>query len=90
MEKVCCKECKTEVSENDFCNKEYYQEEHPEITVGPYCNKCLAEIRFCDCCQKPYLKEKDINHFGIWVCNDCIKDAVKYQKEKNSETIFVR
>ena len=53
MPTVNCLMCSQSITDEDF-QYPLYQEEYPEILIGPYCESCMAKIKICSGCQHPF------------------------------------
>lgn len=49
---VDCLRCASPIIDPDF-RVILYQEDYPEIEIGPYCETCYGYIKICSGCQKP-------------------------------------
>ena len=69
-----CVNCHENITDPDF-RVVLYQEEYPEIEIGPYCEQCLARVKICSGCQKPAMIDT-VTHVGsgIHYCSECMKD----------------
>lgn len=72
--KVLCVLCNSPIKE-DYLKKQYYQEEYPQIRIGPLCSSCFSETRICSACQQPHIADETIKYYkkGYWFCKSCAK-----------------
>ena len=72
---VHCLVCSSVITD-EYLKYQYYQEEYPDILIGPYCPTCFQNIRVCSGCQKPFTKGHGIKYYkkGLWYCDDCAAD----------------
>lgn len=70
-----CKFCGVEVTDETLKHV-YYDEEHPDIDIGPYCISCLPKVRVCSGCHYPFEEGVDIKYFGdcLHYCDTCAED----------------
>ena len=84
MSTVHCAVCSTDITNipEDYLKKQYYQEEYPDILIGPYCVSCFQKIRICCGCQKPLVKDESIKYFnkGLWYCTECSSNLTTCSK----------
>lgn len=50
---VNCIWCHEVITDEDF-QYPLYQEEYPDILIGPYCESCMAKIKICSGCQHAF------------------------------------
>ena len=55
----------------------YFNEDYPDIDIGPYCIDCLSDVRICSGCHYPFIEGEDIKYFGDCkhYCDTCAEDV---------------
>ena len=70
-----CKICNV-VIEDEVLKHTYYDEDYPDIDIGPYCIDCLPNIRMCSSCHTPHVLDVSIRYFGEgkYYCTECAQN----------------
>ena len=74
-------ECNVVITDDDF-KIIAWQEEFPDIKLGPYCRSCWeTKVRVCSSCQHAFISDgEDGEHIkyydnGVWMCTECAANA---------------
>ena len=69
-----CLNCRTEITDPNF-RVVLYNEDYPEVEIGPYCERCYALLKVCSGCQHAVLaSETTHTGGGEHYCRHCMAD----------------
>jgi hypothetical protein len=84
-----CKLCNVQVTDETL-KQVYYDEDYPDIDIGPYCSDCIGKIRICSGCHHPHELDATIKYFGNgnFYCTACAENIERCGVCESECTIY--